>query len=60
MSRRAVALTPLDQGSTALGVPCALRAVRLADGPISTGPVMKGRPTAVEAKPKGSVLVDST
>jgi len=32
----------------------------LADRPISTGPVVKGRPTAVEAKPKGSVLVDST
>jgi len=37
-----------------------LGAGRLADGPISTGLVMKGRPTAVEAKPKGSVLVDST
>jgi hypothetical protein len=57
MSRRVVALTPLDQGSTALGVPCALRAVRLADGPISTGPVMKGRPTAVEAKPLQPMVI---
>ena len=44
MSRRAVALTPLDQGSTALGVPCALRAGWLADGQISTAPVMKRSP----------------